>query len=43
MNAWEKYIYKMQKERSEAYDPYLDTIEKELILSEKLAHGYQRQ
>ena len=26
-----KYIYKMQKRRSQAYDLYLDAIEKELI------------
>ena len=35
INAWENIFIKCKKERSEAYDPYLDAIEKELIFLKK--------
>ena len=35
INAWENIFIKCKKERREAYDPYLDAIEKELIFSKK--------
>ena len=35
INAWENIFIKCKKERSEAYDPYLDAIEEELIFLKK--------
>ena len=35
INAWENIFIKCKKERSEAYYPYLDAIEKELIFLKK--------